>query len=141
MKKGLLFLLVISALILVSCSTSQIEVKNNSGITVKLIFRGQEYELKDSASTIIDKIPDGTFAYGTTALLESDDFTEVEFGERCEGTLIFVDHNTDYFLSYGSIIETEVTTNDCTNVTTIKTTYELNCQVSSSVPEEALSED
>ncbi len=137
MKRQLLFIVsAISILFLVGCSTNEIKVVNEAEGDIVLTFRGEEHEVAAGSSKIIDKIPDGTFAYGTTYEIPVG-YNESEAEEGCAGKLLFVEHNTDYVLFYGSYYE-DITSTDTSGSSTTNYKYIIHCNVSSSVPDEAL---
>lgn len=137
MKRQLLFITsVITLLFLVGCSSNEIKVVNEAAGDIVLTFRGEEHEVPSGTSKIIDKIPDGTFAYGTTYEIP-DGYTESEAEDGCAGKLLFVEHNTDYVLFYGSYYE-DITSTDTAGSSSSTYKYIIHCNVSSSVPDEAL---
>lgn len=141
MKRQLLFIVsTISILFLVGCSTNEVKIVNEADFAITLTFRGEEHTVNATNTKTIDGIPDGTFEYGTTGHVPKNSFTNFEMSSDCNGKLTFVEHNTDYVLFYGSFTESSVS-KDSTGTTDSTVTYNLNCNISSSVPDEALKGD
>lgn len=111
MKRAIAIAATVAAALLAGCSENQLKVVNKSTVPIYLNFRAEETYIPpysssmDNTVTITD-IPNGTYAYGTVYLEESNG-VPVTPGDGLSGELTFERSETNILLTYGASSEAD----------------------------------
>jgi hypothetical protein len=92
-------------IVFAGCSNdNKITLNNLADEEIYFNFRAKQYTVPTQETIVITDIPNGTYAYGTTALLPSDATSASFSGNASDGTLTFEKKSTQILMIYGSTL-------------------------------------